>query len=99
MNKPFKPIEELVSLNEELHTEFAIVELEQRLETDPLMLANLLSGGICTVEGAFGPICTGNYCSEEGGLVICEIKYKDGGDFCTPIGGGNLCTPICDRIA
>lgn len=36
--------DELVSLNDELYTEFGVQELEQRLETDPLMFANLLSG-------------------------------------------------------
>ncbi len=34
----------LVSLNDELYTEFGIQELEQRLETDPLLFTSLLSG-------------------------------------------------------
>ncbi len=42
--------DELVSLNDELYTEFGVLELEQRLETDPLMLANLLGGAEAACE-------------------------------------------------
>ena len=62
MNKPFKPGEELISLNEELHTEFAIVELEQRLETDPLLVAGLLNN-----TSSSHPMCTGN-----SQLMVCQ---------------------------
>ena len=62
MNKPFKPSEELIPLNEELHTEYAIVELEQRLETDPLFVAGLLNN----TTSSF-PLCTGG-----GQLMICQ---------------------------
>lgn len=88
MKKPFKPNEELISLNEELHTEFSIQELEQRLETDPLMFANLLmeQEATCTVAGALS-MCQdgGNLCILPDSLTgdICEIKLK--GDFCSPI--------------
>ena len=34
----------LTQLNGELYTEFMLQELEQRLETDPLMLIGFLSG-------------------------------------------------------
>lgn len=35
----------LVSLNDDLYTEFSIQELEQRLETDPLMFAGIAVQG------------------------------------------------------
>lgn len=94
MNKPFKPSEELISLNEELHTEFSIQELEQRLETDPLMFANLMDLS-CTVPGAL-VVCSngGNFCDTPEALTVnnmCEIKFKDGGDV-------DICSPICDNI-
>lgn len=91
MNKPFKPVEELVSLNEELHTEFEIQELEQRLETDPLMVAALLADGcslsdVCNADQSTFNYCEFNLCTTDRALVVCEIKYKDGDlDLCTPI--------------
>lgn len=89
MNKPFKPGEELISLNEELHTEFSIQELEQRLETDPLMVAALLADGctledVCKSSEASFTYCENNYCTSSHALIVCEMKYKDG-DFCTPV--------------
>ena len=94
MNKPFKPSEELISLNEELHTEFAIVELEQRLETDPLMLADMMARGLCDVAGALS-LCSGgstlNYCENDGALnVTCTGKFKENDN--------DFCNPICDRV-
>lgn len=94
MKKPFKPGEELISLNEELYTEFSIQELEQRLETDPLMFANLMDFS-CTVQGAL-VVCGngGNLCDTPESLTInnmCEIKLKDGGDV-------DICSPICNNI-
>lgn len=77
MKKPFKPGEELISLNEELHTEFSIQELEQRLETDPLMFSNLLvhnvTGGMCSNENQ---LCTGSF------LVPCDTYIKPEQEHC-----------------
>lgn len=36
----------LLSLNEELNTEFSIRQLEERLETDPLLLGNPMDASI-----------------------------------------------------
>lgn len=36
---------EIISLNEETFMDFSVEELEQRLETDPLFLANLVNLG------------------------------------------------------
>ncbi|MBK5722227.1 hypothetical protein JGH11_15230 [Dysgonomonas sp. Marseille-P4677] len=58
----------LLSLNEDITTEFALVELEARLETDPLLVIELFDnmassspddqwGMHCTVPGAMH-ICT-----------------------------------------
>ena len=48
--------DELVSLNETLNSEFTVQELEERLETDPLMLATPLD--VATNEENIG-ICSG----------------------------------------
>lgn len=97
MKKPFKPGEELISLNEELHTEFSIQELEQRLETDPLMMLTMLRDMGCSLEACGAAestlnYCENNYCSTADALqvVLCEIKYKDG-DL-------DICSPICNNI-
>lgn len=65
----------LVSLNDELHTEFAIQELEQRLETDPLMFVDffqqdLMADGDCILPGSL-VVCnhTFNLCSNPEALV------------------------------
>lgn len=91
-------MEELVSLNEELHTEFSITELEQRLETDPLMFANLLMEQEynCTVPGALiinNCADNGNLCTSSDAYTVnlCEIKLKEGGDV-------DICSPICNSV-
>ncbi len=39
-----QPESKLVSLNDELMSEFRLTELEKRLETDPLVVANPIDG-------------------------------------------------------
>ncbi len=61
--------DELVSLNDNLLTEFSVQELEQRLETDPLIFSALLdarSGFECPDLEKCKPliICDHNGCSE-----------------------------------
>lgn len=63
MNKPFKPSEELISLNEELHTEFSIQEVEQRLETDPLLVVALTTDGCSLSDYCADDQSTFNYCT------------------------------------
>lgn len=81
MKKTLEANTELLSLNEELHTEFAIQELEQRLETDPLMFVDffqetMLMDNHCHVAGALN-VCEGNStlnaCSKPESLVAEEI--------------------------
>ncbi|MDR2408563.1 MAG: hypothetical protein LBE13_10710 [Bacteroidales bacterium] len=43
--------EEMASLNQKLYNEFSIMELEERLETDPLLFNSLFSIGISTEDG------------------------------------------------
>jgi hypothetical protein len=44
MNKK-KNEKEMISLNEGLYNDFFVLELEQRLETDPLMVGGILEWG------------------------------------------------------
>lgn len=58
---------ELKSMNDELYSEFTVTELEQRLETDPLLLADIMlalicSGGYCSSSYS-GGTCGGTYCA------------------------------------
>lgn len=89
MNKPFKPSEELVSLNEELYTEYTIVELEQRLETDPLMVMAMLEG--CQLTACQVPGSTLNYC--ESTLNTTEV-CSDGGKLKENDNDVDICNPI-----
>lgn len=41
---------EIVSLNDELQSEFAVQELEQRLETDPILVGSITGGSEGTME-------------------------------------------------
>lgn len=87
MNKSFKPGEELISLNEELHTEFAIVELEERLETDPMLLSGVLGRGESLMQGM---------CSDDNQL--CLGAYLDPCDsYIKPENDGESC-PVCHRV-
>ncbi len=43
-----KEEEEMIPLNQNLFNEFSIQELEERLETDPLLLSNLFNLGLST---------------------------------------------------
>lgn len=79
MKKPLEANTELLSLNEELHTEFAIQELEQRLETDPLMFVDffqqsMLDDSLCTPDNAL-VVCNDvlNYCSKPEALVSNSV--------------------------
>lgn len=59
--------EELVSLNDNLHSEYSVKELEQRLETDPLLLSTLLSDDIM-------PLCD---CKKQTcGIIICNCNSE-----------------------
>jgi hypothetical protein len=49
--------EELISLNEDLHSEFRIQQLESRLETDPLLFADFF---ISEASGSNADGC--NFC-------------------------------------
>ncbi len=44
MTEKKQPESKLVSLNDELMSEFRLTELEKRLETDPLVVANPIDG-------------------------------------------------------
>lgn len=59
MKKTLDANTELLSLNEELHTEFTIQELEQRLETDPLMFVDFFQTSLLD-----------DTCTETNSLVI-----------------------------
>ena len=74
MNKHFKPNEELISLNEELYSDYTIVELEQRLETDPLMVMAMLDG--CQLTACNVPGTELNYC-EQTLTTVCDGKLKE----------------------
>lgn len=52
-----QPQEELVSLNDNLRSEYSVRELEQRLETDPLLLSGLLSDIMPLCDCKKGYIC------------------------------------------
>ncbi|MDR2408562.1 MAG: hypothetical protein LBE13_10705 [Bacteroidales bacterium] len=51
-NLQLKKINEegMISLNQKLYNEFSIMELEERLETDPLLLSSLFNIGIPTED-------------------------------------------------
>lgn len=79
MKKTLDANTELLSLNEELHTEFTIQELEQRLETDPLMFVDffqqsLQEGSPCTPDNAL-IVCNDvlNYCSNPEALISRSV--------------------------
>lgn len=55
---------EMISLNDDLLTDFMVKGLEERLETDPLMLSGLfMDGGIQTADCFCNPISGGDFCS------------------------------------
>ncbi len=58
----------LVSLNDELMSEFRISELEKRLETDPLVVANPIDG--VGEDGTDCLICTDKY-------IYCSGQYSE----------------------
>lgn len=65
-----QPQEELMSLNDNLHSEYSVQELEQRLETDPLLLSALLSDEIMPLcECRKGYVCIGQ-------IIICSETTK-----------------------
>lgn len=82
----------LESLNEELHSEFALHELEQRLETDPLFVAGLLNNTSTTDPLMFANLLvhnvTGGMCSNENQLctgsflVPCDTYIKPEQEHC-----------------
>lgn len=72
---------DLVSLNQNLYSEFTIQELEQRLETDPLLLGDMLqllgNDAGCGAKGCtFDCDC----------YQICTCDLVD--DVCVPESGG-----------
>lgn len=74
-----KKNEEMVSLNRSLEAEFEVTELEQRLETDPLLFIDILTHGIepasvCDgytncVDGYDGSQCPERY-------TVCNKNYQ-----------------------
>lgn len=61
--KGLPPQEDLVPMNDNLRSEYSVKELEQRLETDPLLLSSLLSGDIM-------PLCE----CKKGYICVIEIN-------------------------
>jgi hypothetical protein len=58
--------EEMLPLNEQLFAGYSVEELEQRLETDPMFLANLFGGAPASPgEGCCLFACNDYYCGED----------------------------------
>ncbi len=71
-----KKNEEMVSLNKSFEAEFEVQELEQRLETDPLMFIDILTQGFDLDPCSSGYLnCPQNYTSCQDGFVGCESGY------------------------
>jgi hypothetical protein len=75
----------LISMNEKLYSDFSIEELEQRLETDPLLLGGLFDTmgwcifvNNCTCDGTTNCTCNviGANCTCDGGSTYnsCSIS-------------------------
>jgi hypothetical protein len=62
---------ELISLNEQLYDEFFVQELESRLETDPLMVGELLDP-LTSDSDLVAGVCDPIYCN--GYTSICNEK-------------------------
>ena len=64
MDEKKTKVNELVSMNDTLYDEYYVNELEERLETDPLMVGGLLNflieSGQCDASPRCGIKCTGN---------------------------------------
>lgn len=61
--KNFKKSDELISLNENLYNEFSLEKLEERLETDPLVvIADLTNDGSAETTGICPWKCIGKDC-------------------------------------
>ena len=71
-----KKNEEMVSLNKSFEAEFEVQELEQRLETDPLMFIGFLTQSLELDPCSSGYIyCPQEYTSCQDGFVGCENGY------------------------
>ena len=66
----FSSTEEMVSLNETTNQEFFVEQLEERLETDPLMVGGLFDL-IAQTQADLVPYCEGFYDGE----IICDRYY------------------------
>lgn len=61
-----KKKDELTPLNEKLYNEFSLEKLEERLETDPLMIGDLMGNDDSSIEPAcFIYACKTNSCFEQ----------------------------------
>lgn len=73
MGKVFKKNNELVSLNP-VSTEFDLQRLEERLETDPLMVDGLLSVATAIDDtSSFAPLDNEEECTHCSGSVTCNV--------------------------
>lgn len=87
-----KKEDELIPMNEKLITGFSIEELEQRLETDPLMFGALFDSlgwclfNNCTCDGATNCTC-------HGGATVCTCN-STGTTYCSCNVAGNCSTSI-----
>jgi hypothetical protein len=95
MNKKelIKKENDLISMNEKLFIDFSIEELEQRLETDPLLLGSLFDSlGWCLF----------NNCACHGGTTNCTCNgsttvnctCNTGSSYCSGDEAGNCSTSI-----
>lgn len=64
-----QPQEDLVSLNDNLRSEYSVKELEQRLETDPLLLSSLLSDDIMPLCDCKKQVCVGQ-------IIVCDCRTE-----------------------
>ena len=67
--KKEKQSEDLVSLNDSLYNEFSLEELENRLETDPLLFGNLVDH-LCGIN--FSCPCKKGTCEYGGDTCPCD---------------------------
>jgi hypothetical protein len=63
----FSSTEEMVSLNEAANQEFFVEQLEERLETDPLMVGGLFD--LFQQENTLANDCVINFCSENSSII------------------------------
>lgn len=80
LTKTASPTAELISLTDKLYSEFAVNELEERLETDPLLLVNLFESVqdtrcTCKNDGCTKCRCL-NKCDCQSQIVCTEYQQN-----------------------